>query len=153
MTEKLKTFYNLPSKVKFCSLCVNSNQYPASIPEFKHSVNRENANYINFDSDDICDGCNQAKAKIETPDSTFVKEIPAQLTVNKGWGSVKVTVEDECYLRTTEEVGDSVEPAFWLNFFNIFVFWPVDVVTGAMWEYESSTVVTLQPKTTENCVE
>jgi hypothetical protein len=95
----------------------------------------------------------KAKAKIETPDSTFVKEIPAQLTVNKGWGSVKVTVEDECYLRTTEEVGDSVEPAFWLNFFNIFVFWPVDVVTGAMWEYESSTVVTLQPKNTENCVE
>ena len=95
----------------------------------------------------------KAKAKIETPDSTFVKEIPSQLTVNKGWGSVKVTVEDECYLRTTDEVGDSIEPAFWLNFLNGFLFWPVDVVTGAMWEYESSTVVTLQPKTTENCVE
>ena len=37
----LKTFYNLPKKVKFCKICVNSNQYPASIPEFNHQRDRK----------------------------------------------------------------------------------------------------------------
>ena len=63
MTKELETFYNLPNKVKFCSICVNSNQYPASIPEFKHSVDRKNAQYVNFSEEDICDGCQQAKIK------------------------------------------------------------------------------------------
>jgi len=91
------------------------------------------------------------KAKIETSDSTFIKEIPAEITVNKGWGSVKVTVEDECYLRTTQDVGDSIEPAFWLNIFNFYLGWFIDLATGSMWEYDSSTVVTLQEKDSENC--
>lgn len=94
----------------------------------------------------------KAKAKIETPDSTFVKEIPADITINKGWGSVKVTVEDECYLRTSEEVGDSIEPSFWLNIFNAYVGFFIDAATGAMWEYDSSTVVTLQEKDSPECV-
>ena len=93
----------------------------------------------------------KAKAKIETSDSTFIKEIPAEITVNKGWGSVKVTVEDECYLRTTQDVGDSIEPAFWLNIFNFYLGWFIDLATGSMWEYDSSTVVTLQEKDGENC--
>lgn len=65
MTKKIETYYNLPSEVKFCKLCVNSNQYPASIPEFEHSVDRKNANYINFTEENICDGCLQAKIKME----------------------------------------------------------------------------------------
>ncbi len=60
----MKTFYNLPEKVEFCKICVNSNQYPASIPEWKHDVNRTKANYINF-TDGICDGCIQAIKKKE----------------------------------------------------------------------------------------
>lgn len=60
----MKTFYNLPEKVKFCKICVNSNQYPASIPEWKHDVNRAKANYINF-TDGVCDGCIQAIKKKE----------------------------------------------------------------------------------------
>ena len=63
--KKLETFYNLPSEVKFCSICVNSNQYPTSIPEFKHSVDRKDALYVNFDKDNVCDGCKQAKIKME----------------------------------------------------------------------------------------
>ena len=59
----LKTFYNLPKKVKFCKICVNSNQYPASIPEFNHQKDRAGAHYISFDEDGICDGCNQNKIK------------------------------------------------------------------------------------------
>ena len=42
----LKTFYNLPEKVEFCKLCVNSNQYPASTIEFKHTKNRKGANNV-----------------------------------------------------------------------------------------------------------
>ena len=65
MTNKLQSFYNLPPKVIFCSKCVNSNQYPTSIPEFQHSVDRKNAKYINFSNDNICDSCLQAKIKDE----------------------------------------------------------------------------------------
>ena len=61
--KKLETFYNLPSEVKFCSICVNSNQYPASIPEFKHSVDRKDALYVNFDKDNVCDGLSKLKLK------------------------------------------------------------------------------------------
>ncbi len=63
MKNKLKTFYNLPSEVKFCSVCVNSNQYPASIPEFTHSVDRKNAKYVNFNDQNICDACIQSTVK------------------------------------------------------------------------------------------
>ena len=59
----LKTFYNLPEKVEFCKICVNSNQYPASIPEFNHQKDRKNAKYISFGNDGICDGCKQNEIK------------------------------------------------------------------------------------------
>jgi len=65
MSKILETYYNLPSEVKFCSICINSNQYPASIPEFQHSVDRKNANYVNFDNENICDACRQAIIKTE----------------------------------------------------------------------------------------
>ena len=61
--NKEKVFYNLPSEVYWCNKCTNSNQYPASIPEFTHKRDREGANYINFNKDGICDGCSQAEAK------------------------------------------------------------------------------------------
>ena len=59
----MKNLYNLPKKVKFCTKCVNSNQYPASTIEFKHTRNRKEASYINFNKSDVCDGCIQADIK------------------------------------------------------------------------------------------
>jgi len=61
--KKIKIFYNLPSKVLWCKKCTNSNQYPASIPEFIHERERKNAKYINFDDTNVCDGCKQAETK------------------------------------------------------------------------------------------
>ena len=60
---KLKSYYNLPNKVIFCKKCVLSNQKPNSIPEFKHTRYRKNANYIVIDKDGTCDGCKQAEVK------------------------------------------------------------------------------------------
>ena len=62
MTD-LKVLYNLPAKVEFCRKCVNSNQYPTSIPEFTHQKDRKNANYITFNDDGVCDGCIQCERK------------------------------------------------------------------------------------------
>ena len=45
-----ETFYNLPKKVLFCSKCVISNQRPSSYPEFKHTRERRDAHYIQFDN-------------------------------------------------------------------------------------------------------
>ena len=59
--EKLETYFNLPKKVIFCKKCVISNQRPSSIPEFKHTRNRDDAHYIELDNDGICEGCLQAK--------------------------------------------------------------------------------------------
>ena len=61
--KKRQTYYNLPQEVKFCNECVISNQRPASYPEFKHTRERKNAHYMNFDKDGICDACNHAKTK------------------------------------------------------------------------------------------
>ncbi len=58
-----KTLFNLPAEVKFCTRCVMSNQRPASIPEFKHTRNRDGAKYLNIDDQGICDACRHAEDK------------------------------------------------------------------------------------------
>ena len=59
----MKILFNLPKKVIFCKKCVNTNQYPVSIPEFTHTKDRKNAKYINFDSKGICDACQHLEIK------------------------------------------------------------------------------------------
>ena len=44
----MKTMFNLPEKVLFCSKCVLSNQRPSSMPEFLHKASREGAKYLNI---------------------------------------------------------------------------------------------------------
>ena len=63
----MKTLYNLPKEVIFCSKCVYSNQRPASIPEFLHKPSREGARYLNMKkishNKHICDACSVSKVK------------------------------------------------------------------------------------------
>jgi N-acetyl sugar amidotransferase len=59
----MKTLYNLPSKVKFCKLCVNSNQRPTSYPEFQHQKDRQNAKYLFIGKDGVCDACKVSEEK------------------------------------------------------------------------------------------
>lgn len=63
----MKAKFNLPKKVIFCKMCLVSNQRPSSIPEFKHTVNRKNAKYLNINKEGICDAClqNLNKKKID----------------------------------------------------------------------------------------
>ena len=85
--KKYKTFYNLPSNVTFCKECVISNQRPASYPEFKHTRERKNAKYRNFDKDGICDACNQAKIKESIDWEKREKELIQLLDKYRGDGS------------------------------------------------------------------
>ena len=61
-----KAFFGLPNEVRFCKLCVISNQRPSSTIEFKH-VKDEIKKTIFLDENDICDGCkyNQIKKEID----------------------------------------------------------------------------------------
>ena len=52
-----KTLFNLPNEVKFCKICVMSNQKPYSVVETKHSYERKNAKYMKFNSNGICSAC------------------------------------------------------------------------------------------------
>ena len=61
--SELKSFYNLPSEIVFCKNCVMSNQRPASIPEFRHTRNRDGAKYMQMDENGVCDACRQAEIK------------------------------------------------------------------------------------------
>lgn len=68
----MKTLFNLPKKVIFCSKCVYSNQRPASIPEFLHKPSREGARYLEMKKIPqkktyICDACivSEMKEKID----------------------------------------------------------------------------------------
>ena len=49
------SLYGLPSKVKFCNKCVNSNQRPMSVVEFKNTNDLKNG--LKFDKN-ICSACN-----------------------------------------------------------------------------------------------
>ena len=42
-----------------------SNQRPASIPEFRHKLNREGAKYLKINKDGICDACKHGDQKNE----------------------------------------------------------------------------------------
>jgi len=59
----METYFNLPSDVFFCKKCLMSNQRPSSVPEFRHTRNRDGAKYLQFDSDGVCDACQQADTK------------------------------------------------------------------------------------------
>ncbi len=48
--------YGLPEVVRFCRLCVISNQRPSSTVEFTHKLS-DNKKTISFDEDGICDAC------------------------------------------------------------------------------------------------
>ena len=50
------TMYGLPEVVRFCKLCVISNQRPSSTVEFTHKLS-DNKKTISFDDDGICDAC------------------------------------------------------------------------------------------------
>ena len=62
MNKKNKTYYGLPSEVKFCSNCVMSNQRPVSAIEFEHNINSKK-DTLNFDENGICDACNMSEIK------------------------------------------------------------------------------------------
>jgi len=59
----METYFNLPEKVIFCNRCVMSNQRPGSVPEFRHTRNREGAKYMNIDQEGVCDACRHAEQK------------------------------------------------------------------------------------------
>ena len=59
----METYYNLPEEVVFCKRCVMSNQRPSSVPEFRHTRNRDGAKYMQINEDGVCDACLQAEAK------------------------------------------------------------------------------------------
>jgi N-acetyl sugar amidotransferase len=61
-SNKLETYYGLPSEVKFCKHCVMSNQRPTSTVEFKHTINSAK-DTMNFDEEGICDACRSAEQK------------------------------------------------------------------------------------------
>jgi N-acetyl sugar amidotransferase len=57
-----RTYYGLPADVRFCRLCVMSNQRPASSVEFRHTKDSKKST-LSFDSEGICDACRQAQNK------------------------------------------------------------------------------------------
>ena len=59
----MKTLFNLPKKVKFCSKCLMSNQRPSSFVEYKHDKKRTGAGYLNIGSENLCDACVIAEQK------------------------------------------------------------------------------------------
>lgn len=56
------TKYGLPTEVKFCKRCVMSNQRPASVPEFKHTIDQKKPT-LTIDEKGVCDACKYAEVK------------------------------------------------------------------------------------------
>ena len=67
-----KSFFGLPSQVKFCKNCVISNQRPNSTVEMKNkNINKET---IEFDSNGVCSACNYGKKKTKEIDWKYREE-------------------------------------------------------------------------------
>lgn len=64
---KLKAKYGLPPAIRFCKLCVISNQRPNSAVEYEHTKNSKKCT-IAFDENGICDACRVAEQKQNTID-------------------------------------------------------------------------------------
>lgn len=62
MNKLLKTYYGLPSEVKFCKKCVMSNQRPTSTIEFRHTI-QSKKNTLKISDDGVCDACKYAEIK------------------------------------------------------------------------------------------
>lgn len=60
-----ETKYGLPVEVKYCKLCVISNQRPNSAVEYQHTKDTKKKT-IHFDENGICDACNFALRKKES---------------------------------------------------------------------------------------
>lgn len=60
--DQPEILYGLPNKVKFCQMCVISNQRPNSAVEYQH-VRGAKKTTIHFDEDSICDACRFAQRK------------------------------------------------------------------------------------------
>ena len=61
------TMYGLPQQIVFCKECVISNQRPNSSVEYKHTKDSKKT-VIAFDSNGVCDACNNAKRKHQIVD-------------------------------------------------------------------------------------
>ena len=61
-----KIEFSSPKEVVFCKKCVLSNQKPVTIPEFKHTIKRTGALYMNIGKDGICDACKYHSIKYKT---------------------------------------------------------------------------------------
>ena len=59
---KKETFYGLPEEVKFCKLCLMSNQKPNSAQEFKHKLDDKKST-LDIGEDGICSACKIAELK------------------------------------------------------------------------------------------
>jgi N-acetyl sugar amidotransferase len=60
--ENPEAYYGLPSDVRFCRLCVISNQRPNSTVEYKHTKSTKKATIL-IDESGLCDACKFAENK------------------------------------------------------------------------------------------
>ena len=65
--DQLEAKYGLPLEVKFCKICVISNQRPNSAREYLHTKETTKTT-INFDEEGVCDACRQTEQKRDTID-------------------------------------------------------------------------------------
>ncbi|WP_298702690.1 N-acetyl sugar amidotransferase [uncultured Brevundimonas sp.] len=63
----LEVKYGLPREVKFCKVCVISNQRPNSAVEYAHTAESKKTT-INLDAEGVCDACRVAQRKGATID-------------------------------------------------------------------------------------
>ncbi len=64
---ELDAKYGLPADVKFCRLCVMSNQKPNAAVEYAHTKDSKKAT-VHFDADGVCDACRYMEKKRKTID-------------------------------------------------------------------------------------
>lgn len=82
----LEAYYGLPKDVKFCKVCVISNQRPNSTIEFKNNALQKKKT-IFFDENGVCDACRFAETKKNTDWAQREKELKDLCDAHRGDGT------------------------------------------------------------------
>mgnify|MGYP003340733622 CR=1 FL=1 len=88
------------------------------------------------------------KVNITTPSGSYKANIPSTITASPStFKNVEVKIpSSDCYYPTSVTVGKTITASFWANIFNYGLGFIIDPLTGAMWNYDSISTLTISEK-------
>lgn len=88
-----------------------------------------------------------AIAEVDAPDSEPYKIMVPNIiyATPSSFKPLRIAVSDPCFMSQSIIVNKSIDPAYWANIFTYFIGFPVDYMSGHMWDYDFNVNLPLTP--------